>query len=227
MNVQFGFLGSRTIVRATLRAASSSIEATTTATYRRNARTIVWSDAADSRAVFEENPSMRLRDRRGSRGAVVEVWDESALDGSHHGVVVSLSASAPELSGRVRVAFEAELGGENDVEAYLVGISVHDDARGIPRVTLGGPLAKGDPRDAINRDSVAYFHGGHLGRDYAIRFTMAGGLAADHVQRDASLSIVSAAAPSGIVVSCDAAPGETLADVRASARDMAASVRRG
>lgn len=224
MHTTFNFLGSARTVQAVLDVdPTEGHEAVTTVAHRGVARSVFWADSKTADDVFQ-SAQLTFSEERTTQRSIIRVYDETDVSGAHHGKVVKfISRSAPEAF--VWSAFEHELGGENDIDAFIAGLTVLPRPFGIPSVTLSRPLAPGDFRDAIHRDMVSYYWRGGDGGLSAVRFIKADALAADQVRRDMGVALVSVASPTGIVVMRDAPGGAAIEDVKASARRMAATVR--
>jgi hypothetical protein len=225
MHTTFNFLGSARTVQAVLDVdPTEGHEAVTTVAHRGVARSVFWADSKTADAVFQ-GPHLTFSEERTTQRTIIHVYDETDVSsGEHHGKVVKfMSRSAPEAF--VWSAFEQELGGENDIDAFIAGLTVLPRPSGIPGVTLSRPLAPGDFRDAIHRDMVSYYWRGGDENLSAVRFVKADALAADQVRRDIGVALVSVASPTGIVVMRDSPDSAAIDDVKASARRMAATVR--
>jgi hypothetical protein len=107
--------------------------------------------------------------------------------------------------------------------AGTLGISVKDEQQ--PRLQLGGALRGGDLRRPSERDQVILYGDDERKLPPAVTFTFAGAFASDRELGDRDRAIVVRGTPLGIEVSCDG-PAASAATLRATAEDVAASLRR-
>jgi hypothetical protein len=125
--------------------------------------------------------------------------------------------------GFVWTHFVEQSAGNSRLDTVLAGLTVALDRRGLPRVSVGSPFARGNVRLPDERDRVVYAVAGARPAFGSIVFSDTGALGTDGVQTGSQGVIVSAHSMLGVTVTADG-PTALRGDLERIVRDAAASI---